>query len=160
LWLNLGRHLQTCCRIGAVDSEEARQIEAAFAAHRSLLNDIEPALLHGDLGNHNIFAADDTVSAIIDWEDCLAGDPIFDVAFWATFHPPRRHAAFLAGYKAVNKLPHDFEARFWLYFLRIALSKTVLRHRLGLKDHPDRPKASLRIQQGLHGLLASRRIAA
>jgi Ser/Thr protein kinase RdoA (MazF antagonist) len=86
---------------------------------------------------------------LIDWEDCLAGDPVFDIAFWATFHPERRHDVFLEGYRGVRDLPDDFELRFWLYFLRTALSKTVLRHRFGLQDKPGRPPASLRIHRGL-----------
>src|SRR5207253_1741030 len=81
-------------------------------------------------------------------------DPVFDVAFWATFHPDRRHGAFLDGYRSVRDLPADFERRFRLYYPRVALSKTVLRHRLGLADRPGRPPASLRIQRALERLEA------
>jgi len=108
-----------------------------------------PVLLHGDLGSHNVFTDGRDVTAVIDWEDALSGDPVFDIAFWATFHPDRRHAAFLDGYRAVRALPADFEWRFWLYYLRVALAKTVLRHRLGITDRPGRLPASRRIQKGL-----------
>ena len=109
-------------------------------------------VMHGDLGNHNVFVRDGEVSALIDWEDCLVGDPVFEVAFWATFHPERRHDAFLEGYAAEAPLPADFERRFWLYFLRIALSKTVHRHRFGYVDRPGRPPAAARIRRALEAL--------
>lgn len=145
----LESHLATCAAVGAVSADEVRRVRAAFLGCDDLLDGVEPALLHGDLGSHNVFTDGRDVTALIDWEDCLSGDPAFDVAFWATFHPDRRHAAFLDGYRSARDVPADFERRFWLYYLRVALSKTVLRHRLGLADRPGREPASLRIRKGL-----------
>jgi Ser/Thr protein kinase RdoA (MazF antagonist) len=150
----LDAHVATCEAIGAVSHDERRRIYDAFLAADDLLDGVEPALLHGDLGSHNVFTDGRDITAVIDWEDALSGDPVFDVAFWATFHPDRRHAAFLDGYRSVRALPADFERRFWLYYLRVALSKTVLRHRLGVTDRPGRPPASLRIQKALERLEA------
>jgi aminoglycoside phosphotransferase (APT) family kinase protein len=147
--LNLDDHLRTCVAIGAVSAAEADRIEAAFAALDGVLDRVEPALLHGDLGSHNVFTDGRAITALIDWEDCLSGDPVFDLAFWATFHPDGRHPAFLDGYRSAATLPADFERRFWLYYLRVALSKTVQRHRFRLPDHPGRPPAARRIQKGL-----------
>src|SRR5262249_32278643 len=138
-----------CVRLGVVTPEEAQRILKTFDRCTRLLHVEEPALLHGDLGSHNVFTDGASITALIDWEDCLSGDPVFDIAFWATFHPERRHQAFLDGYRSESPLPGDFAVRFWLYFLRIALGKTVLRHRLRLSDPPGRPAASLRIQRGL-----------
>src|SRR5262249_50943547 len=76
-------HLRTCVAIGAVSPEEARRIEQVFATLDDMLAGVEPALLHGDPGNHNVFTEDGAVTALIDWEDCLSGDPAFDIAFWA-----------------------------------------------------------------------------
>ena len=145
----LEAHVAACVRIGAVHPFDAGRIFTAFLASDHLLDDMGPVLLHGDLGSHNVFTDGRDVTAVIDWEDALSGDPVFDIAFWATFHPDRRHAAFLDGYRAVRALPADFEWRFWLYYLRVALAKTVLRHRLGITDRPGRAPASRRIQKGL-----------
>ncbi len=150
LFLNLDRHLAQCAALGAITSTEAEMIRAVFNRCGELLEGIEPVLLHGDLGNHNIFTDGSAITAVIDWEDSLTGDPVFDIASWATFHPDRRHDAFLDGYREVRALPDDFQLRFWLYYLRIALAKTVLRKRLRLTDVPGRAPASLRIQKGLH----------
>jgi Ser/Thr protein kinase RdoA (MazF antagonist) len=152
---HLPDHVTTCVDIGAMTPREARTVARLFESATDLFVGVWPALLHGDLGNHNIFTDGTAITALIDWEDCLAGDPVFDIALWATFHPDRRHAAFLDGYRSVTDLPDDFEARFWLYYLRIALSKTVLRHRLEIKDRPGRPPASQRIQKALQNAEAA-----
>lgn len=147
---NLDAHLNVCARIGAITPEERGRIETLFDAMDGLLDGVEPSVLHGDLSGRNIFSDGESVTAVIDWEDCLAGDPVFDLAFWATFHQEERYPALLEGYGAVRPLPADFEARFWLYFLRVALSKTVQRHRFGYPDRlPGLPPASHRIQKAV-----------
>lgn len=143
---NLDAHLATCTRIGAITPPQRRRIESVFAERDGLLGGVEPSLLHGDLSGRNVFTDGERITAVIDWEDGLAGDPAFDLAFWATFHPEEHHPALLSGYRPVRPLPADFPARFWLYFLRVALSKTVQRHRFGYPDRvPGRPPASRRI---------------
>jgi hypothetical protein len=156
---HLQRHLRICRDIGALGSAEEARMVRRFEECRTLLNDVKPRLLHGDLGSHNTFTDGSAITALIDWEDCLSGDPVYEVAFWATFHPEPRHAAFLAGYHSDRPAPADFSTRFWLYFLRVALCKTVVRHNLGLTDRPGRPPASLRIQRALHGLEQAARAA-
>jgi Ser/Thr protein kinase RdoA (MazF antagonist) len=150
LFLRLDEHLGTCVGIGAMTVQDARSVDAMFRRSAGMLAEGAPSLLHGDLGNHNIFTDGTRITALIDWEDCLSGDPMFEVAFWASFHPERRHPAFLDGYRSIRSLPADFESRFWLYFLRISLAKTVLRHRLQIADRPGREPASARIQKALN----------
>jgi Ser/Thr protein kinase RdoA (MazF antagonist) len=95
---------------------------------------IQPKLLHGDLSYHNIIVKDGKLAAIIDWEDALFGDPIFDYANLATFHPERRHKIFIDN---IPNKPADFYKRFWLYFLRISIAKAVSRHRFDIIDKPE-----------------------
>jgi aminoglycoside phosphotransferase (APT) family kinase protein len=152
LELNLAAHVTACVRIGAITAREGDDILALFAANADRLATLEPRLLHGDLGSHNVLSDGTAIVGLIDWEDCLAGDPVFDIAGWATFQPEHRHPAFLEGYRAAGRLPDDFDVRFWLYYLRIALAKTVHRFRFGYADRPDRPAPSLRIRRGLEGV--------
>jgi hypothetical protein len=152
--LRLCEHLSICVSLGSIDAAEADRIGRLFGDSGGLFRAVEPRLLHGDLGNHNVFVSGGQVSALIDWEDCLAGDPAFDVAFWATFHPDRRLDAILGGYGSEAESPGDFLRRFWLYYLRIALSKTVLRHRFGDVDRPGRAPAAARIRKALDRLHA------
>jgi len=93
------------------------------------------------------------VSAVLDWEDALLGDPLFDVASLCAFHPERRHTAILDAY-AFPRGDRDAVARFWIYFLRIAVARTVHRLRFAYPDPPDRPRPSGRIQLALARLAA------
>jgi aminoglycoside phosphotransferase (APT) family kinase protein len=146
--VKLENHIQFCENLQVIDASVADRIRVVFSACNGLLDSAPSALLHGDPGSHNVFANDD-ITCMIDWEDALSGDPVYEIAFWATFHPERRHAAFLNGYRSAAELPDDFEIRFWLYFLRVALAKTVVRHRLGLRDVPGREPASQRVMKAL-----------
>jgi fructosamine-3-kinase len=147
--VNLDEHVQTCEALGTIGPSEKCQIRSAFADLDYLLTDVRPVLLHGDLGSHNVFTRDGAITALLDWEDCLSGDPLFDIAFWATFHPDERHEPFFEGYRSERSLPEDFELRFWFYYLRVALSKTVHRHRFGYTDQRGRMPASRRIHKAL-----------
>src|SRR5262249_11642211 len=127
---HLDRHLAVCREIAAISPQESRAIPRLFDDRLPALAGRGPRMPHGDPGRHNGVVAGGDVSCLIDWEDAVSGDPIYEVAFWATFHPERRHAAFLDGYLAEHPREADFTDRFWLYFLRVALAKTVVRHNL------------------------------
>ena len=148
MMLNLEAHVAGCRAIGAVTSDQSEAILEIFINQAAIWHDVPMRLLHGDLGNHNIFVQNNAVAALIDWEDALIGDPAFDVAMWLTFHPPRRHAAFLQGYGPAAQ-DDGFRLRCALSFLRIALSKTVHRHRFAYLDLPGRQPAQERIQRGM-----------
>ena len=152
LRVNLAAHVDSCVRAGDLTGAGAVAFLSALERHAAGLDVPGGVLLHGDLGSHNVLTDGDRLLALIDWEDALAGDPVYDVAFWATFQPPERHAAFLAGYREVRPLPDDFPVRFWLYFVRILLAKAVHRRRFGYPDRPDRPTAARRIRDALENL--------
>ena len=96
------------------------------------------------------------MTCLIDWEDCLAGDPAFDVASWGTFvGNHERRAAFLKGYAPDGGPGADFELRYWLYSLRILLAKTVHRQRFGYA-RTDRIEPGARLRPPLEEL--SRRL--
>ena len=148
LSLRLDDHLHLCSYIGAIDRRERNKIESLFIPEFKAPS----RLLHGDPGHHNMFSDCEHVTAIIDWEDALIGDPIFDIAYWGTFVRDAMRSPFISGYEKIEKLPFDFEYRYWLYYLRIAVSKTVHRHQWGIQDRPGRPPASQRIQKALSNL--------
>ena len=144
----LDAHVSGLRDAGLVSAQEAERIASLFDAPSPALEAVQPRLLHGDPGNHNVLLREGQV-VLVDWEDALLGDPLFDLAFWATFHPERRWPGFFEAYFGAPWRPN---AAFWLYFLRIALSKTWHRLRFGYRDVPGRPPASLRIQRALQGL--------
>lgn len=149
LFLNLDKHIRVCLDIGAITLPEGMAIESAFAGTQAILDGITPSLVHGDLSNHNIYSDGKRITAIVDWEDCLSGDSVFDIASWGTFiGNDERRQLFLQGYRSVRPLPADFELRYWLYYLRMVLAKTVHRHRFRYYLH-DRIPAAQRLQNGL-----------
>jgi aminoglycoside phosphotransferase (APT) family kinase protein len=147
--LNLDRHLEACVAAGVLASADASR--AAALCSRT----IDPAvdtgrLLHGDPGGHNVvLGPGGEVNGLVDWEDALVGDPVFDVASAALFQPERRWSALFEGYWASPTLPPDSAERFWQYQLRIAIARTVVRARLGLSDRPDREPAATRLHRAI-----------
>jgi aminoglycoside phosphotransferase (APT) family kinase protein len=151
--LRLDEHLRACEATGAMTSSEARAAMQCFDKGRALLREQPAVLLHGDPGSHNFMVdASGEIRAVLDWEDALLGDPLFDLASLCTFHPERRHAGIASAYGETLTPGSDAWRRFWLYFLRIALAKTVHRQRFGYADAPGRAPASRRIQLALQRL--------
>lgn len=139
-------HVRLCQTIGSISTEEATRIRQLF---KTIPRVRSARLLHGDLNDQNLLVRESRLCALLDWEDALAGDPVFDLALWGTFHERGEIDTLLKGYRTFERLPRDFEHRYWLYFLRIALSKTVHRFRFGYRDRPQGPPASQRIQWAL-----------
>jgi aminoglycoside phosphotransferase (APT) family kinase protein len=48
-------------------------------------NDTPPALVHGDIGFHNMLMKNGEVTALLDWEFCHPGDPMEDVVYCRPF---------------------------------------------------------------------------
>jgi aminoglycoside phosphotransferase (APT) family kinase protein len=155
LRLHLDSHVDRCRAAGLVDAALAARIAAQFAGLEADVAGRPMCLLHGDPGNHNIAVDPGTgrVVALLDWEDALVGDPLFDAALWASFHPPRRHGAMFAAY-AEAPVSAGERRLFALYFLRIALAKTVHRIRFGVADRPGYTPGHHRITVGVEMLEA------
>jgi fructosamine-3-kinase len=127
--INLKTHLEYCVSHNIFDHKIQSEIEQIFFHYQFLFDKEENYLLHGDLNDHNVFIRDHGLT-LIDWEDALSGDPIFDIAVWGTFINHHENLdAFLNGYQKISSLPDDFMLRYWIYYLRFVLVKTVVRHR-------------------------------
>ncbi|MEM4367951.1 MAG: phosphotransferase [Candidatus Anstonellales archaeon] len=129
IFTNLDKHIRICERIGAIDYHEAEKILRKFD-YKEVFDIEKGSLLHGDLGNHNAFIEKNKVT-LIDWEDAIIGDPLYDIAYWGSFTPNedlKIFSSFIKGYTSVKSLPHDWKIKYWLYYLRIALAKTIHRY--------------------------------
>jgi len=153
LWLNLEAHVAACARAGFLDRRASARILDLFRKMRPAVEGRPMRLLHGDPGIHNLCVDVETkrIAAILDWEDALVGDPLFDVAMVSSFQPSRRMSAFMAGY-GLEQPSREEQRLIALYFLRIALSKTVHRLRFGVVDRPDRTPGHHRIYRGVDDL--------
>lgn len=129
---SIGDHLEYSSEQNLITKSQMAII-ADLASTQPRIELDESSLLHGDLSYDNILIDPKTedLKSVIDWEDAVLGDPIFELAGLATFHPESRHSVFLDAYYQDRERPEDFDRRFWTYYLRIALAKAVHRHRFG-----------------------------
>jgi fructosamine-3-kinase len=156
--LNAGRHLEACSMAAILDDTSVADAKKLLSIAETIPLP-EPVLLHGDLAHHNAFTDGERITTLIDWEDCISGDPVFDIAYYATgcFGNVRWYDAFLNGYRSVRPLPSDFTRRFTLYYLRIAIAKALVRERFGTAASVHLPHITDRIRFAIaqakeHGL--------
>ncbi len=137
LFTKLSDHLDYLRTNELVTADQASYIVGAMHLFIDRKVSVAASLLHGDLNSHNIFVDDaGYITNLIDWEDCLAGDGIFDLASFATFtaNSDEDVATLLRSYYTYSVKPKDFDLRFWTYYLRVSVSKLVLLHRYGYTD--------------------------
>lgn len=151
---NLNEHLDFCLSKKIIKQSIYKTIVRLFETKKIPLVE-KPVLLHGDIANHNVFSDGKKITDLIDWEDCLSGDPVYDIAYFGTgaFDHPDWFSVFLSGYKLVNKLPQDFYYRYWIYFLRISIVKAIIRFNLNTNKKKSLPSVSLRIEEAVKNLV-------
>lgn len=146
----LGAHLKYAVEAGYLVADEADRARALFA-DASLGERPSGCLQHGDPGGPNVILnADGEIRGLVDWEDALVGDPLFELASCACFHPERRWKALFEGYGGRADVDSAERGYFWLYFFRIALARTVMRHRFAIPDIAGREPAAHRIRYALN----------
>lgn len=151
LQTSLHAHLKYCIDHHIIETAILHQMEYFFDKF-NLIQDVIPSLLHGDLSSHNVFINYAGNPILIDWGDALSGDPVFDLAMWGSFLGNDEKLHFLLnGYQTIANLPEDFFLRYWIYYLRIILAKTVHRYRFQYSKN-DKILALCRIQKPLNEL--------
>ena len=95
--------------------------------NNNLLDFNEPVLIHNDFADWNLLTDGNKITGVIDWDECVGGHPIQEVACWSTFFDPERLPLFLEGYFSETKKPDNFEELFQLFRLRYTISKMALR---------------------------------
>jgi Ser/Thr protein kinase RdoA (MazF antagonist) len=114
---------------GLLSQRQVAPITDLFSDKNPLLAIKKGCLVHNDFADWNLLTNGENITGIIDWDECIVGDPVADIACWSTFFDPSRLDAFLVGYWSVSEKPADFEAKFELLRLRYTLSKMTLRLR-------------------------------
>lgn len=125
--LNLDRHLRFLVARGFLGEVEAGSIVEAIEAHDALLSLTRGCLVHKDLALWNILGTESAITAYIDWDDSISGDPMDDLSLLGCFHDGTVVAAAMAGYETVKPLPAEYQRRFWLHLLRNMIVKAVIR---------------------------------
>ncbi len=130
----LDDHLGYLRRHDLLSGHDADEVERQFHRHQQHLDRPHGVLVHRDMALWNVLGTPDTVTAIIDWDDAVSGDPADDIGVLRCFYDEPFMGALMTGYTENDPLAPDFECRVWLHTLRNMLWKTMLRHALGYFD--------------------------
>jgi len=122
-------NLDVLTKKGLITKEQSVAIDKLFSEDNQLLKLPQAVLVHNDFPDWNLLTDGEKVTGILDWDECVAGDPISDIACWSTFFKPERLNKFLEGYWQVANKPEDFQEKFELLRLRYTISKMTLRLR-------------------------------
>lgn len=120
-----------------LQNDEIKRIEKIFVKYEKMLTIEQGCLVHKDLAFWNILGTKEKVTALIDWDDVIVGDPIDDIGILMCFYDSDIMKPLLEGYKEVKQLPDDFEIRSRLYFLRNMLWKAMIRLYMGYFEIKD-----------------------
>jgi aminoglycoside phosphotransferase (APT) family kinase protein len=126
-FLNLARHLDFLVARDFLSRVDAGRMFRLLEAQRELLDSGAPCLVHKDMALWNVLGTPARVTAFIDWDDAIGGDPMDDLSLLACFHPPEAVAAAIDAYATVRPLPVDHMRRFWAHLLRNMIVKSVIR---------------------------------
>ncbi|MCW1908322.1 MAG: aminoglycoside phosphotransferase family protein [Candidatus Saccharibacteria bacterium] len=130
---------------GLITVDQATGITRLFGDDNPLIQNSKSVLVHNDFADWNLLTDGEAVTGILDWDECVAGDPVMDIACWSTFFDPDRLHGFLEGYWQVAQKPEDFDERFELMRLRYVLSKMTLRIRRYTWEPSDAVKEKIEV---------------
>lgn len=122
-------------RVNALlDGAACDEVLALFERHAPRLRLGRGALVHRDPALWNVLGTPDTITAIIDWDDAVIGDPADDLGILHCFYGDAFMDGVARGYWGGETPPDGFECRVWLHTVRNMLWKTMIRHHLGYFD--------------------------
>ncbi|MCA1810133.1 MAG: aminoglycoside phosphotransferase family protein, partial [Lentisphaerae bacterium] len=124
-------HLGYLADHGLLEPGEIREVRRLLNLHRPLLQRSRGVLVHRDPALWNVLGTPERITAVIDWDDAVSGDPADDLGVLCCFHDADFMDAVMAGYDAAGSLPDDFQRRIWLHCLRNMLWKAMLRDYMG-----------------------------
>jgi len=132
--VRLAEHIQQSIALGFLSKDEGIDVGNIFNQLNPRLQNISLSLLHNDLSPRNIFTNGKEIVGILDWEDAIIGDPLWEIAFIDTFLFSEKDRikfdAFCEGY-GVSKKHISVSPLYWMYCLRNTMVKAISRNREG-----------------------------
>ena len=122
----LKENLDRLVEYDILSKKVATKMKALFE-NNPLLDSGEAVLVHNDFADWNLLTDGNNISGVIDWDECVGGHPIQEIACWSTFFDPERIVPFLEGYYSDTIKPENFDELFQLFRLRYTISKMALR---------------------------------
>lgn len=125
---NLAENLSVIVNGGYLTQQQRTAVETLLKDSELTRCD-DPRLLHNDMADWNVLVDGENLTAVLDWDECFAGDPVADIACWSLFFSTKRLKKFLEGYAEITPLSNNFEEKLHLYRLRYIAAKMSLRYR-------------------------------
>ena len=122
----LDENLERLVKYDIISEDIAGKMKKLFVNNELLKYDTS-VLVHNDFADWNLLTDGNTITGVIDWDECVGGHPIQEIACWSTFFDPERINSFLDGYFSVVPKYENFEELFQLFRLRYTISKMALR---------------------------------
>ena len=135
--LNLERHLAFLVKNRFFEAAEHQEILTAITERSQLLALEQGCLVHKDLALWNILGTPDEITAFIDFDDAISGDPMDDLSLLGCFHDAAFLKRAIDGYETMRVLPGEYRRRFWLHLLRNMIIKAVIRVGAGYFERDD-----------------------
>ncbi len=129
LQANIDVNLLTLKDYKILDQKQLKSSRELFTKSNSITKCDGPVLVHNDFADWNLLTDGKKITGILDWDECVGGDFISDIACWSTFFEPERLEGMLKGYWSARDKPDGFEERFQLLRFRYTISKMALRIR-------------------------------
>lgn len=152
---NLDKHLDLAKKIGVISKEEKLLIESLFYKNNKLFLITKPSLIHNDPSSRNIFTDGKTIIGIIDWEDAIIGDPLWELAFIETFlyrdEDLIKFKNFCQGY-GVKLKDLKSSSKYNLYYLRVVIIKTISRYMSGYENDLGFQIDKMRVDKAIQNL--------
>lgn len=123
----LDENLERLVKYNIISSDIASRMRKLFENNELLLNSNISVLVHNDFADWNLLTDGNTITGVIDWDECVGGHPIQEIACWSTFFDPERIKEFLKGYFSETPKYENFDELFQLFRLRYTISKMALR---------------------------------
>ncbi len=130
----LEEHLAYLTQCGLLNSRENSDIQAIIKSCEDVLKIKHGALTHRDAALWNVLGTPTDIKAIIDWDDCVSGEPADDLGMLLCLYNPDFTEPLLRSYGNGTEPDAAFMRNIWLHMLRNMLWKAKLRHSLGYFD--------------------------
>ena len=122
----LDENLERLVKYNILTQDVADKMKQLFKDNPLLQSDVA-VLVHNDFADWNLLTDGNTITGVVDWDECVGGHPIQEIACWSTFFDPERITSFLEGYFSETEKYDNFDDLFQLFRLRYTISKMALR---------------------------------
>ena len=127
----LAVHLEYLLHHGFLSESEYGTVNALFSRAEALLKFGKGSLLHRDFTFWNMLGTESELAAVIDWDDCVIGDPMDDLGIVNCFQDKEFMEELIASYAEFTPIGRQERTRIALHTLRNMLWKTMIRDYMG-----------------------------